>query len=175
MKIGLISDSHSYMEEDVLSHLSACDEIWHAGDIGSISVIEKLEKLDIPLQVVFGNIDAKALQVEFPEDILFEREGIKIFMTHIGGYPPRYVSRVRQILEAEKPNLYVCGHSHILKVMPDRDLDLLHMNPGAIGHHGIHQMRTLLTFEINQGKIEQVAVVELGRRGVKKYGRSRKK
>lgn len=167
MKIGLISDSHSYMEEDVLKHLRDCDEIWHAGDIGDISVIEKLETLDIPLQVVYGNIDTKPLQVEFPEDILFNREGIKIFMTHIGGYPPRYVRRVRQILERERPNLYVCGHSHILKVMPDRSLDLLHMNPGAIGHHGIHHMRTMLTFHLRDSKIEEVAVVELGKRGIK--------
>jgi len=156
------------MEDDVLAHLKDCDEIWHAGDIGDISVIEKLETLKIPLQVVFGNIDTKPLQIEFHEDICVTREGIKIFMTHIGGYPPRYRSRVREILVREKPNLYICGHSHILKVMPDRELDLLHMNPGAIGHHGIHQMRTLLKFEINNQKISNVNVVELGRRG-KKY------
>lgn len=167
MKIGLISDSHSYMEDDVLDHLKDCDEIWHAGDIGDISVIEKLEKLNIPMQVVFGNIDTKALQIEFHQDILFEREGIKVFMTHIGNYPPRYVSRVREILERERPNLYVCGHSHILKVMPDRSLDLLHMNPGAIGHHGIHQIRTLLTFHIDNQKISDVNAIELGRRGKK--------
>ena len=167
MKIGLISDSHSYMAEDVLKHLRDCDEIWHAGDIGKISVIDQLEQLGIKLRVVFGNIDTKALQIEFREDELFELEGIKIFITHIGGYPPRYVRRVREILERERPNLYICGHSHILKVMPDRSLDLLHMNPGAIGHHGIHQIRTLLTFHIKDGKISDVKAVELGRRGQK--------
>lgn len=167
MKIGLISDSHSYMADDVIQHLGDCNEIWHAGDIGKISVIEQLEKLGIKMRVVFGNIDAKPLQIEFPEDMLFELHGIKIFMTHIGGYPPRYVRRVREILERERPNLYICGHSHILKVMPDRDLDLLHMNPGAIGHHGIHHIRTLLTFHISDGKISNVNAVELGRRGQK--------
>jgi putative phosphoesterase len=167
MKIGLISDSHGYMSNDVLDYLRECDEIWHAGDIGDVSVINKLETLKIPLQVVFGNIDHKSLQIQFEEDILMEREGIKIFMTHIGNYPPRYTTRVRAILERERPNLYVCGHSHILKVMPDRQLDLLHMNPGAIGHHGIHQIRTLLTFHIHQQKISEVNVIELGRRGKK--------
>lgn len=167
MKIGLISDSHSYIGEDVLHHLRDCDEIWHAGDIGKVEVIEQLETLGHKLRVVFGNIDTKALQIEFPEDCLFELEGLKIFMTHIGGYPPRYTRRVREILERERPNLYICGHSHILKVMPDRNLDLLHMNPGAFGYHGIHQIRTILTFEINNTKISNVNAVELGPRSRK--------
>ncbi len=155
------------MEADVLHHLNNCDEIWHAGDIGHRSVIEKLEQLNIPLQIVHGNIDDKAMKLEFEEDLLFERNGLRIFMTHIGGYPPRYVRRVREILEAEGPNLYICGHSHILKVMPDRTLDLLHMNPGAIGHHGIHRIRTMLTFKIENAKIFDVKAIELGKRGLK--------
>ena len=167
LKIGLISDSHGYLGHDVTSHLGTCDEIWHAGDIGSISVIEELETLDKKLRIVYGNIDGKSLRVEFPEDMLFELEGIKVFMTHIGGYPPRYVQRIREILETERPNLYICGHSHILKVMPDRRLDLLHMNPGAIGYKGLHRIRTMLTFELESQKIKEVQAIELGLRGKK--------
>ncbi len=167
MKIGLISDSHGYMKSDVLDYLIDCQEIWHAGDIGDLSVINKLSELKKTMRVVFGNIDTKAAKMEFEEDLLFELEGLKIFITHIGGYPPRYVRRIRDILEKEKPNLYVCGHSHILKIMPDRQLDLLHMNPGAIGYHGIHQIRTMITFHILDEKIKDVRVIELGRRGHK--------
>lgn len=155
------------MDEDVSVHLQDCDEIWHAGDVGDIAVMEKLLGLNKKLRVVHGNIDSKEIKWEYPEDLLFEIGELKVFMTHIGGYPPRYRKRVRDILIREKPNLYICGHSHILKIMPDCELDLLHMNPGAIGHRGLHQVRTLITFHIVDNKIKDVQVVELGRRGDK--------
>ena len=163
-KIGLISDTHSYMGEDILQHLRDCDEVWHAGDIGDISVVDQISG-DVPLKAVYGNIDDHKVRATFPLDQIFECEGVKIYMTHIGGYPPRYTKRVKQILLQEKPDLYICGHSHICKVLKDNKLGLLHMNPGACGHSGFHGMRTLLLFDCANGKIENLKLVELGRRG----------
>lgn len=164
MRIGLISDTHSYIEESIFEYFEECDEIWHAGDIGSLEVVQRLEKFK-PFKAVYGNIDGGVLRQEFPENLIFECEGVKVLMTHIGGYPGRYTARVRKLLLEHRPKLYICGHSHILKVMPDRKLDLLHMNPGAAGIHGFHQMKTIIRFSLEEGTIKDVEVVELGLRG----------
>lgn len=164
MRIGLISDTHSYMEEDILQHLEECDEIWHAGDIGEVDLADKLEDFK-PFKAVYGNIDDKIVRTVYPLDLFFEVEGLSVFMTHIGGYPGTYTGRVKEILREKRPALYICGHSHILKVMRDKELNMIHMNPGAAGHHGFHVMRTLLRFDIDNAKIQNVEVIELGKRG----------
>ena len=163
-KIGLLSDTHSFLDPSIFKYFEACDEIWHAGDIGKVEVVDQLEAFK-PLRAVYGNIDGKELRIRFPEDLRFECEGVNVWMTHIGGYPGRYNKRVRGIMEENPPDLFICGHSHILKVMPDRKYNLLHMNPGACGHHGMHRMRTLLRFAIEAGNIQEVEVIELGKRG----------
>lgn len=163
-KIGLISDTHSFLDPNVFEHFAEVDEIWHAGDIGIISLTDQLEAFK-PLKAVYGNIDDAVLRRTFPEDLRFDCEGLDVFITHIGGYPGRYNKRVKGILENDPPGLFICGHSHILKVMPDKQHGLLHMNPGAAGHHGFHHMRTLLRFKVDQGKIKDLEAVELGRRG----------
>jgi uncharacterized protein len=164
MRIGLLSDTHGFLDESILAHFEACDEIWHAGDIGSVEVAERLAAFK-PLRAVYGNIDAPALRRRFPENLRFNAGGLDVFMTHIGGYPGRYTKRVRDILTARPPNLYICGHSHILKVMQDKNLGLLHINPGACGREGFHFMRTAIRFEIQEGRIQQLQVIELGKRG----------
>jgi putative phosphoesterase len=164
IRIGLISDTHSYLDEGIKNALLNCDEVWHAGDIGSVELADALSKLK-PLVAVYGNIDGGILRRMFPLDQVFEREGVKIWMTHIGGYPGSYPSKISSKLEEIKPNLFICGHSHILKVMPDKKHNLLHMNPGAAGQHGFHVYRTILRFSIDNGKIKDAEVVELGRRG----------
>jgi putative phosphoesterase len=163
-RIGLISDTHGYTKDDLFESLEDVDEVWHAGDIGSEEVLDKLVER-WKTRAVFGNIDNRMLQLRCEEDLSFEIEGVSVFMTHIGGYPGRYRARVRDILIEKQPMLYVCGHSHILKVMPDRDLGLLHMNPGSCGNHGIHYIRTYLRFNVEKGKIKDLEAVELGRRG----------
>ena len=164
-KIALISDNHSYYGDEVTDHLLDVDEIWHAGDIGDLSSIEKYRQMAL-FRGVYGNIDDQSVRDIFPLNEIFICEGIKVFMTHIGGYPGRYASRVYQIIKQEKPNLYICGHSHICKVVPDKSNNLLHMNPGAYGHHGFHKVRTILKFEADNGKIQNLRVVELGHRGI---------
>jgi uncharacterized protein len=163
-KIGLLSDTHSHLEERIFTCLEPCDEIWHAGDIGDSAVADRLEAFR-PFRAVYGNIDGPAIKQRFPLDLRFECEGVDVFMTHIGGYPGRYNPRVREILRAHPPKLYISGHSHILKVMPDKGLWLLHMNPGACGNEGWHKMKTLLRFDLNAGRIENLEVVEMGKRG----------
>lgn len=162
-RIGLISDTHSHLEESVFDYFEECDEIWHAGDIGDPVVADRLADFR-PFRAVYGNIDEPALRRRFPEDLRFELEGVAVFMTHIGGYPGRYNKRVRAILREQPPKLYICGHSHILKVMPDQQLGLLHVNPGAAGKHGFHQMKTIVRFSLNKGRVEDLQVVELGKR-----------
>lgn len=164
-KIVLISDNHSYIEDGLIEHLKECDEIWHAGDIGDLKSIEWMKEY-APVRAVYGNIDDHETRRIYPENEIFEIEGIKVFMTHIGGYPGRYRKRIIKIIQEEQPNLYICGHSHVLKVVPDRENDLLHMNPGAYGHHGFHRFRTFLKFSITDGKIHDLNAVELGLRGV---------
>jgi uncharacterized protein len=164
-KIALISDNHSYFHEELISHLTESDEIWHAGDIGDLKSIQPFLDLNKPFRAVYGNIDDQSVREIYPLNQLWTCEGIKVFMTHIGGYPSKYTGRVGEIIKSEKPNLYICGHSHICKVMPDKVNDLLHMNPGAYGHHGFHRVRTILKFEITDGKIQNLNAVEFGLRG----------
>jgi uncharacterized protein len=165
MKIGLISDTHGYLDERVYEYFDACDELWHAGDIGDAKVLQELTEFK-PTKAVFGNIDDRALQHQLPEDLMFEREGLKIFMTHIGGVPPHYNPRVKQIINETKPDLFICGHSHILRVMPDNKRPgLLYINPGASGHQGFHVVRTIMRLELKEGKMLRPEVIELGRRG----------
>jgi len=164
-KIMLISDNHSYYHDEILPHADEANEIWHAGDIGDLASIKPFVETGKPFRGVYGNIDDQSVKDKFPLNNIFYCEGIKVFMTHIGGYPGRYTSRVSDIIKSEKPNLYICGHSHILKVLPDNKHDLLHMNPGAYGHHGFHIVRTLLKFSIENGKIFDLKAIELGLRG----------
>ena len=165
MKIGLISDTHSFLDETVFEHFKEVDEIWHAGDMGRHKVMDDLEAFK-PVKAVWGNIDDNPMRHRYPEHNRFDCEGLDVWITHIGGYPGRYSSRVRKMLKENPPGLFICGHSHILKVMPDKELGLLHMNPGAAGHHGFHFMRTLLRFDVEQGRVKNLEVVELGKRGI---------
>jgi putative phosphoesterase len=163
MKIGLLSDTHSYLDDRILHHLSTCDEIWHAGDFGSIEVSDTLANLKT-LRGVYGNIDDQTIRLIHPKVNRFNINGLEVFMTHIGGYPGKYHPDIRNKIKANPPQLYITGHSHILKIMPDKTLGLLHINPGAAGVHGFHKVRTMVTFEINAGRIENLKVIELGKR-----------
>ena len=163
-KIALISDTHSFLGDDVISHLRNVDEIWHAGDVGSLETLEELESIT-KVRAVYGNIDDHRVRAALPLDLEFDCEGVQVLMTHIGGYPGRYTKRVKQLLNERRPDLYICGHSHITKITRDHQLDLLHMNPGACGIIGFHLFRTFLVFECASGKIQNVQLVELGKRG----------
>lgn len=158
-KILLLSDTHSYIDDDILKYVKQADEVWHAGDIGDLQVTDALKKLK-PLRAVYGNIDDAKIRGEFPENNRFMCEGVDVWMTHIGGYPKAYNIRVRDEIRANPPRLFICGHSHILKVMPDKKLGLLHMNPGAVGKHGFHKTRTMLRFTIDGSKIDNLEVIE---------------
>lgn len=162
-KILLLSDNHSYIDERILSYAEAVDEIWHAGDIGSLKVTDTLAK-KAPVKAVYGNIDSHEVRKEFPLVNRFFCEEVEVLITHIGGYPGRYSPAIREEINANPPNLFISGHSHILKVMNDKKLNCLHMNPGACGKHGFHQVRTMLRFTIDGKKIENLEVVELGKR-----------
>ncbi len=166
MKILLLSDTHGYLDESILEHVREADEVWHAGDIGPGDVLETLQALK-PLRVVYGNIDDARLRREIPLDLHFTLAGLRVFMTHIGGYPGRYSPHAREQLDARagEVDLFICGHSHILKVMPDRKRGLLHMNPGACGTHGFHKFRTMLRFRIEGGRVVDLVALELGLRG----------
>jgi hypothetical protein len=161
-KILLISDTHGYIDEKIIKYASKVDEIWHAGDIGDISVTDILKKLK-PLKAVYGNIDDHNIRAEFPLHNRFMCEKIDVWITHIGGYPKRYNPKILEELKSNSPDLFICGHSHILKVINDKELDLLHMNPGAIGKHGLHRVRTMIQFEISGKKIENLSVIEFKR------------
>ena len=162
-KILLISDTHGHLDEAILKYVKQADEVWHAGDIGIAKVTDELTKLK-PIRAVYGNIDGHELRSIFKEDLRFNCEGVEVFMTHIGGYPESYNPRVRKLLQRERPKLFICGHSHILKVMSDKKLGILHMNPGAAGVYGFHKIRTMLRFTLDKGKIENLEVVQLGDR-----------
>ena len=164
MTIGLISDNHSYIDEKIIQHLSKCDEIWHAGDIGNAEIIDRLEKVS-PVIGVYGNVDNAEIRQRFPETLVFTREGLTIAMIHIGGYPGKYRPKARKLIWEHQPDVFISGHSHILKVMKDNKNNLLHLNPGAFGKHGFHTMRTMLRFQINEGKLTDLEVIELGKRG----------
>lgn len=165
MRIGLMSDTHSHLDERVMEHFAECDEIWHAGDFGSVELVDKLLKFK-PLRGVYGNIDNAEIRRVMPLDLRFECEGVPVFMTHIGGYPGKYVPRVRPLLYEQPPRggLFISGHSHILKVMPDKTLDFLHLNPGACGLEGWHQIQTLMRFTLEKGQISQLEVIELSKK-----------
>ncbi len=162
-KILLLSDTHSHIDDAILKYARRADEIWHAGDIGTLEITDSLAKLK-PLRAVYGNIDDAVIQQEFPLNQRFFCEGVDVLMTHIGGYPPKYNSRTRAEIKKNTPKLFICGHSHILKVMWDQPLGVLHMNPGACGKHGFHHVRTMLRFTIDGEDIKDLEVIELGKR-----------
>jgi len=162
-KILLLSDTHSHIDENILKYVKLADEVWHAGDIGDLKVTDAIKKLK-PLKAVYGNIDDAKARAEYPEHNRFMCEDVDVWITHIGGYPPRYNNRVRERLKQNPPRLFICGHSHILKVMPDKKLNVLHMNPGAVGIHGFHKVRTMLRFTIDGKKIDKLEVIEFQRK-----------
>ncbi len=160
-RIGLLSDTHGYWDEKYKLYFGECDEIWHAGDIGSALLAARLASIK-PFRAVYGNIDGQELRAEYPRVALFEVEGMKVIMTHIGGYPGRYNPAIRKELYEARPRLFISGHSHILKVMYDKHLQCLHINPGAAGKTGFHRVRTLVRFYVDGGEIKDLEVIELG-------------
>ena len=160
-KIGLLSDTHGYWDERYIRHFESCDEIWHAGDIGSIEVADRLAAFR-PLRAVYGNIDGRELRLRFPQTLRFEVEGAQVLIKHIGGYPGHYDPSVRGSLLTRPPQLFISGHSHILKVKYDKTLSMLHINPGAAGKQGFHRVRTLVRFVVDQGCFSDLEVIELG-------------
>ncbi|MBA9078040.1 MULTISPECIES: metallophosphoesterase family protein [Rufibacter] len=164
MKIGLLSDTHSYVDDRILAHLEGCDEIWHAGDFGAVKVSERLSQV-APLRGVYGNIDAADIRHLYPKNLRFDCNGLEVLMTHIGGYPGKYAPEVRAMIKENPPGLFICGHSHILKVMTDpKHGNLLHLNPGAAGWHGFHKIRTMLKFAVEGGRVTRLQAIELGNR-----------
>ncbi len=162
-KIGILSDTHSCWDDRFALHFKDCDEIWHAGDVGDISVIARLEGVCPVVRAVRGNIDHGPVIRRCPEIECFNVEGVKVWMTHIGGYPGRYAPGVRRMLVGERPALMVAGHSHILKVQYDHELSMLHLNPGAAGYHGWQRERTLMRLTIDGSDIKDLEVIELGK------------
>ena len=163
-RILLLSDTHSHIDDRILSYAREADEIWHAGDIGDLTVTDTLKELK-PVRGVYGNIDGALVRREFPLDNRFTCEDVDVWITHIGGYPGKYQKRVREVMQETPPKLFICGHSHILKVQYDKKFELLHMNPGACGKVGFHKVRTMLRFTIDRKEIKDLEVVELGKRG----------
>tara|TARA_Y100000768_G_scaffold23934_1_gene16185 strand:- start:559 stop:1065 length:507 start_codon:yes stop_codon:yes gene_type:complete len=159
-----MSDTHGHLDKKMINHVNWADEVWHAGDIGEYGIIEKISKLK-PLRAVFGNIDNRLLRSQFKKNLVFYCEEVKVLITHIGGYPGKYNPKLKKLLLEEKPEIYICGHSHILKVISDKKLNLIHMNPGAAGVNGFHKIRTMIRFTINKKEIQNLEVVELGLRG----------
>jgi hypothetical protein len=163
MRIGLMSDTHSYLDPNVLQHFESCDEIWHAGDFGNIGIADQLANNKL-LRGVWGNIDGQDVRTRFPETLQWKCEGVDVLMKHIGGYPGKYVPAVRSIMQTNPPKLFISGHSHILKVVFDEKYNCLHINPGACGKEGWHKMRTIVRFTIDGEKIKDCEVIELGKR-----------
>lgn len=159
-RIGLISDTHGYLHPSLEKLFAQCDEIWHAGDVGNYEVVEQLEKMK-PLKGVYGNIDGQDIRTRFPKNLRFNCEDVDVWITHIGGYPNRYNHDVREEIKKNPPKLFICGHSHILKVMYDEKLKLLHINPGAAGQQGFHKVKTIVRFTIDKNEIKELEVVEL--------------
>ena len=159
-KILLLSDTHSFLDEKILKYVRLVDEVWHAGDIGNLNVTDEIKKLK-PLQAVFGNIDDDKARMEFPLNNRFWCEEVDVLITHIGGYPGKYNQAIRSELQSNPPKLFICGHSHILKVQFDKTLNLLHMNPGAAGISGFHQVRTMLRFVIDGAQIKDLEIIEM--------------
>ena len=161
-KILLISDTHGYIDDRIIQYAKESDETWHAGDIGELKVVDEIKKVTT-LRAVHGNIDNSKIRAEYAEDLRFKIEDMKIWITHIGGYPKKYNLRIRQEINSNPPDIFICGHSHILKVINDNKLNLLHINPGAIGKHGFHQVRTMIRFQIMKSKIQNLEVIEFKR------------
>ncbi len=159
-RIGLISDTHHYIDENILDHLKECDEIWHIGDFGTIAVAEKISAIK-PLKGVYGNIDGTDIRSIYPEQLVFMCEDVKVMLRHIGGYPPKYNPPTKKEILLHQPQLFISGHSHILKIMYDEKLQCLHMNPGAAGKQGWHKVRTLIRFTIDGKDIKDCEVIEL--------------
>ena len=162
-KILLLSDTHSHIDEKILKYVHLADEVWHAGDIGDLKVTDTIKLLK-PLRAVYGNIDDDKARMEFPLNNRFLCEAVDVWITHIGGYPGKYNQSIRTEIQNNPPKLFICGHSHILKVQFDKKLNLLHMNPGACGIYGFHQVRTMLRFEIDGDKIQNLEIIELGKK-----------
>jgi putative phosphoesterase len=162
-KILLLSDTHSHIDDTILKYVNQADEVWHAGDIGDLIVTDTIKSLK-PLRAVFGNIDDDKARMEFPLHNRFLCEDVDVWITHIGGYPGKYNQIIRAEIQDNPPKLFICGHSHILKVQFDKSLNLLHMNPGACGIYGFHQMRTMLRFEIVGDKIQNLEIIEIGKK-----------
>ncbi len=164
-RIGLISDTHGYLDEAVFKHFEGCHEIWHAGDFGTIAIAERLAaQSGLPVKGVYGNIDGYDVRSVYPQKLVWNCEEVKVYMTHIGGYPGRYTPGIKQELISNQAKLFISGHSHILKVIYDDKIDCLHMNPGAAGKQGWHKVRTILRFAIDGSNIKDCEVIELGLR-----------
>lgn len=163
MKVGLLSDTHGYLDESIFKYFEECDEIWHAGDIGSLEIADQLLNFK-KFRAVYGNIDGNILRKSYPEELIFEYGGLKVFIKHIGGYPPKYNHEIRKKLDLITPDLFICGHSHIVKIIRDPKRRLLHINPGASGKHGFHHKRSIVRFSISEGKVENLQLIELGKR-----------
>ncbi|MDD2559509.1 MAG: metallophosphoesterase family protein [Bacteroidales bacterium] len=161
-KIAILSDTHAYWDERYIPYLEVCDEIWHAGDIGSAVLAQQLDTIG-PLRAVHGNCDGYPLRYNYGPHLLFELEQVKVLITHIGGYPGHYDSTALDLIKKHKPNLFVCGHSHIAKVVFDKQFEMLCINPGAAGKQGFHTIRTLMRLELNEGSIKNLEVIELGK------------
>ena len=161
-KISLLSDTHSILDERFIPHLKNSDEIWHAGDIGSLDVYDKLTKLS-DVKAVYGNIDDHKIRIGLKSELFFKCEGVNIYMTHIGGYPGKYSKGIKEKIEKTNPNIFICGHSHILKIMNDKKNKLLFLNPGAAGNHGVHQLKTIIKFDIDDKEIRNLKIIELKR------------
>lgn len=160
VKIGIVSDTHGYVHSKVVDFLAPCSEIWHAGDIGADSVLEKLSKV-APVKAVWGNIDDARLRSDIPEFQLFKVEDVLVLMTHIGGYPKKYQKNALAKIKELKPSLFISGHSHILKVMYDHDYNLLHINPGAAGKYGFHQVITAIRLDIDGAEFKNLEILEV--------------
>ncbi|MEN8745049.1 MAG: metallophosphoesterase family protein [Polaribacter sp.] len=163
-KILLLSDTHSYIDDQILKFVKQADEVWHAGDIGNLEVTDAIKAIK-PLRAVYGNIDAADARAEFPLDNRFELEKVRVWITHIGGYPNKYNQRIRKEISENTPQIFIAGHSHILKVQYDKKFNLLHLNPGAAGNHGFHKIRTMLRFNLDNGAIKAMEIIELANRG----------
>lgn len=162
-QVVLLSDTHCSLDKRFFSHFEKADEIWHAGDIGDLSITDKLKDFS-QIRAVWGNIDNQTIRSEFQRTLHFKCENVNVMMTHIGGYPGKYDKKALPIIQQRKPNLFISGHSHILKVMYDKEYELLHMNPGAIGDFGIHKVKTILSFKIDEKEIKDLKVIEFSRR-----------
>jgi putative phosphoesterase len=162
-RIALLSDTHNYLDPKLFKYFDSCDQIWHAGDIGTITITEKLAKIK-PVIAVYGNIDGQDVRNVYPRNQRFMCEQVKVFITHIGGYPDRYSADALAEIKRDPPQLFICGHSHILKVMFDKKYKLLHINPGAAGIHGFHKVKTMVRFNIDGERIKDLEVIELGAR-----------